>query len=558
MLPLLRSLFRPLQHAPLPLPVRALLAQPRSFSRLPGRDARVAARAEAASAAAHRRAAEARKANAEACAAEFEAGAAKARAEAEAAKGKIEVEVAASKARAEAEAATARAEAEAAKAKIDIEAASSKAREEEFRALRSLLAGGLAAGLAILGALWLGYDYLTHSFGPYVRWQMKRKLQQGPLESALPVPPIHELPALSPSFDSGLPIIMLGHTGSGKSTMLGRLARDFKRRGVPVVYFRLRNLGSEMSSDASRSEAKTFISVASAVFEAIGYPPRPSLLSRLSFLRWSIGRAGVSADVEIEDAREELVHFQHAVSDLFSVCKELYGERGHCSCEDRAPVILADELHDLVHNDRMKRIGGELIFRQLAAEITTNCTDARTVRFCAAASSFALHKELSNTVARDFRTLVFTTSDPPAEAVQQRLRAIGFSEATAELIMGTCGTRLRLLSPFLSSTSAGSMEVAPVLQHLVGVAQDKIIGLFSLVQGDAGAKRELGLLLDTLCAGGEGGVSELGSKLQAVHPLVNPSTAAVLYLDCGNTLVIQSQPYCVAWKKMREGAYRKI
>jgi hypothetical protein len=521
----------------------------------------------------------ARKADAEACAAEFEAGAAKARAEVEAAKGKIDVEMAASKARAEAEAARAeaeaaraeaeaaraRAEVEAAKGKIDVELASSRARTEVAAAAQQLakgkLAGGLAVGLATLCAivtLWLGYDHLTHSFSPYVRWQMKRKLQQGPLEAALPLALTHEFPAPLPSFDSGLPIILLGHTGSGKSTILGRLARDFKRRGVPVVYFRLRNLGSEMSSDTSRSEAKTFVSVASAVFEAIGYPPRPSLLSRLTFLRWSIGRAGVSADVEIEEAREALVHFQHAVSDLFSVCKELCGERGHCSIEDRAPVILVDELHDLVHNDRMKRIGGELIFRQLAAEFTLNCTDARTVRFCAAASSFALHKELSYTVARDFRTLVFTTSDPPAEAVRQRLRAIGFSEATAELIMGTCGTRLRLLSPFLSSTSAGSMKVAPELQRLVGVAQDKIMWLFSLVQGDAGAERELGQLLDTLCAGGEGGVCKLPSKLQAVHPLANPSAASVLYLDCGNTLVIQSQPYCVAWKKMREGAYRKI
>ena len=483
--------------------------------------------------------------------AKAEAEAARARAEAEAAKTKIDMEMAASKARAEADAAAQ----QLAKGKIDLEVAVRKGREVDDRVLRSRL----ALGLAIFGALWLGYDYLTHTFSPYVRWQMKRKLRQGPLESVLPVLPTHEFPALSPSFDSGLPLIMLGHTGSGKSTVLGHLARDFKRRGVPVVYVRLRKLGSEMSSDAFRSEAQTFVSMASAVFEAIGYPPRPSLLSRLALLCWSIGRAGVRADDEIEDTREALVHFQHAVSDLFSVCKELYGERMHCSLEDRAPVILVDELHDLVHNDRMKRIGGELIFRQLAAEFTLNCTDARTVRFCAAASSFALHNELSYTVARDFRTLVFTTSDPPAEAVRQRLRAIGFSEATAELIMGTCGTRLRLLSPFLSSTSACSMDVAPVLQRHVDLARDKIIWLFSLVRRDAEAQRELGLLLDTLCAGGEGSVSGvLPSKLQAVHPLVNPSAAGVLYLDSGNTLVIPSQPYCVAWKKMREGAYGKI
>ena len=439
-----------------------------------------------------------------------------------------------------------------AKGTLDIKIASIKAKAEGVWALLGLLGGGLAVGLA----MWLGYDHLTHSFGPFVRWQMKRKLQQGPLEEALPAALTHEFPALCPSFDSGLPIILQGHTGSGKSTILGRLARDFKRRGIPVAYFRLHNYGKMMSNATSRSEVKTFVSVATTVFEAIGYPPRPSLLSRLTLFRWGIG---VTADVDIDDDRETLAHFQHAVSDLFSVCKELYGERGHCSREDRAPVILVDELHDLVHNDRMKRVGGELIFRQLAAEIASNCMDARTVRFCAAANSFALHKEVSCTVARDLCTLVFTTSDPPAKAVRQRLRAIGFSEATAELILGTCGTRLRLLSPFLSSTSAGSVEVAPRLQRLVGSAHDRILELFNLVQGDAGAKRELGLLLDTLCAGGEGGLNELSSKLhQAVHPLSNPSAAAALYLDSGSTLVIQSQPYCVAWKKLREGSYRKI
>jgi hypothetical protein len=476
-----------------------------------------------------------------------------AKADAEAAKAKIDVEVAASKAKAESEAAkaraaaeVARAEVEAAKAKIDVEAAASKARAEAaWDQLPRLL-----AGLVALGALWLGFDHLTHSFGPYVRWQMKRKLRQGPLEEALPNTPAHEFPMKYPSFDSELPILLLGHTGSGKSTILGNLARDFKLRGIPVVHFRLRALGSEKSS-VDPSDTQTFSSAATAVFEAIGYPPRPSLLSRLSILGGGVGNKGVTAEVGIDDAREAVAHFQHAVSDLFRVCRELYGERGHCSKKDRSPVILADELHDLIHTDRLQRLGGDTIFRLFSAEFATNCT----VRFCAAASSHKLQNAIDATAAKGDRTRVFITSDPPAEAVHQRLCDIGFSGASAGLILGTCGTRLRLLSPFLDSSSAGSMDVEHELRLIVNKARSQIKRLFTLLQEDAAAKRELGLLLDKLCAGGEVSLSNLSTQLQDLY-LASPSADSVLYLKSGDSLEIQSQSYCVAWRELRKGDYK--
>lgn len=441
-----------------------------------------------------------------------------------------------------------KAEAEALTAEVKVEAAKFSV---EARALTLWLKKGLV-GLVGLGTLWLGYDHLTHSYGPYVRWQIKRKLLKGPLEEALPKVPAHEFTVRYPSFDSGLPVLLLGRTGSGKSSILAHLARDFKRRGVPVVHFRLRALGSEKISSVARSDSKTFSSAATAVFEAIGYPPRPSLLSRLYFLRWSLGHAGVNAEVGLEDTREAVSHFQDAVSDLFRVCRELYGERAHCSAEDRAPVILADELHDLVHNDRVKMLGGETIFRQLAAEFTSNCTDARSVRFCAAASSFALQGELNDTVAKAFRTVVFLTRDPPVEAVWQRLCDIGFSLSEAKLITGTCGTRLRLLSPFLNTSSAGSMDVAQELQLIVGTAHNSIKELLSLVEGNSVAQQELAALLNKLCNGGQScSVSQSGQSRQLrTGPLASTSAAAVLHLGSGGMLELQSQPYRVAWKQM--------
>jgi hypothetical protein len=449
-----------------------------------------------------------------------------------------------------------KAEAEALAAEVKVEAAKfsveASAQGLADRALTLWLKKGLV-GLVGLGTLWLGYDHLTHSYGPYVRWQMKLKLLKGPPDEALPKVPAHEFTVRYPSFDSGLPVLLLGRTGSGKSTILAHLARDFKSRGVPVVHFGLRALGSEKISSVARSDSKTFSSAATAVFEAIGYPPRPSLLSRLYFfLPWSLGHAGVNAEVGLEDTREAVRHFQDAVSDLFRVCRELYGERAHCKAEDRAPVILADELHDLIHNDRVKMLGGETIFRQLAAEFTSNCTDAKTVRFCAATSSFALQGELIDAVANTFRAVVVLTKDPPVEAVWQRLCGIGFSLPEAELITGTCGTRLRLLSPFLNASSAGSMDVAQELQLIVGTAQSSIKELLSLAEGNSVAQQELAALLDKLCNGGQScSVTQSGlSRQLRTGPLASTSAAAVLHLGSGGMLELQSQPYRVAWKKM--------
>ena len=383
---------------------------------------------------------------------------------------------------------------------------------------------------------------------------MRRKLLKGLLEEVLPKAPAREFAMRSPSFESGLPVLLLGHTGSGKTTVLAHLARDFRRRGVPVVHFRLRALGSERSSSTARSDAITLSSAATAVFEAIGYPPRPSLLRRLYFLCWSPGHAGTSAEAGLGDTREAAGHFQSAVSDLFRVCRELYGERAHCSAEERAPVILADELFDLIHNDRVKKLGGGAVFRQLAAELASNCAGAQSVRFCAATSAFALQGELNDTVGSAFRAVVFLTRDPPVEAVWQRLCDIGFSRAQAELITGTCGTRLRLLSPFLSTSSAGTMDVAHELQLMVGTAQSGIAGLLSLVEGDAAAQRELTALLDKLCSGGQSCAvrqSGLSRQLRA-GPLASSAAAAVLHLGSGDMLEVQSQPYIVAWKKMRQ------
>ena len=506
------------------------------------------------------------KAKAEARKADFEESAAKAKAEADAAKAKAEADAA--KAKAEADAAKAKAEADAAKAKAeackaDLKADSAKAQaqaddakakaDKSFFVLSAMRA---IAGSVFLGVVWLVFDHVTHSFKPFVRWRMKCKLRAGPADDALPQDPDNAFPAMLPSFESGLPVILLGHTGSGKSTLLGRLARDYKHRGVPVAYVRLRGLnegtgvgsgaGSESLVSSTQSDMKTIATSAAAVFSAIGYPSRPSYLSRM---RLSMDNSALQVNLDSHAANETLHQFHEAVADLFSVCQELYGERSACSREDRPPIILIDELHDLVRNEQVKQLGGLIVFQHLAAEFTRSSTDAGTVRFCAAASSFALQSELNSTVASSFRVRPVVTHDPSELAVQERLLAKGFSASQVEQIMGVCGTRLRLLARFLCVDDVRKLDIAAELKMQMEGASVNIDALFNCVEGDAQARSALVSLMDRLCAGESGiSIKALPRNLRKLPGSCN----AVIYWASGNKIEIQSQPIRMAWKEMRE------
>jgi hypothetical protein len=87
------------------------------------------------------------------------------------------------------------------------------------------------------------------------------------------------------------------------------------------------------------------------------------------------------------------------------------------------------------------------------------------------------------------------------------------------------------------------------LKALVCGAESIIDSLFAHVEGDAQAQQTLVALMDRLCAGEQ----DVSIKNLPKHLRKLPgSCKAVLYLASGNTLQIQSQPYCVAWAKKRK------
>jgi hypothetical protein len=424
------------------------------------RAAEAAARAERAKAETAE-AADRAKAEAAAHAAETAARAAEAAARAERAKAVSEAETAKATAGA-AEAADRGNKVKAETAKI---ISDTRASENALWARRTV--AGVLVGVLVFGASFLAYDHYTHHNRAYIRRRIREAFLAGPKEGLLPKPPSLSCPPLPlpplPIEDMNVPLLVLGASGSGKSTQLGALARDFKAKGVPVIYFRFRaarELGPDGSPPReSEPQAPADLTVAARRFyEAVGYPERASIVSQ-----WRVGGFGLSAGgVEVSAIREHVTsRFREAITDLFVVCTELYEERKAdptIAPSDRRPVVLSDELHDLLH-DRYRNVGGKAVFAHFGNEMTVSDVDARVSRTILAASGADLLQELRTlSAARGNRVSPYMQPDPPESVVRERLAEVGYDPATVDAIMATCGTRVRLLAPFLESRHADALS----------------------------------------------------------------------------------------------------
>ena len=98
----------------------------------------------------------------------------------------------------------------------------------------------LTTSALFLGAAYLAYDELTHS-QVFVRWRMKRILRAGPPDDALSlVPEDRRFTLAEPRLLAGTPLLILGPSGSGKSSLMAKMVSDLKAKKVPVSYFSTR------------------------------------------------------------------------------------------------------------------------------------------------------------------------------------------------------------------------------------------------------------------------------------------------------------------------------
>jgi hypothetical protein len=414
---------------------------------------------------------------------------------------------------------------------------------------------GVLVGAVVFGGLFLAYDHFTHHNKAHLRRRIKAKLVAGPDESLLPESPASPflLPPL-PIEAMNRPLLVLGASGSGKSSQLAELARTLKAKGVPVVYFRFR-AARELDPDGSPRDgepqaAPPDLTIAARRFyEAVGYPEQASIVSR-----WRVDGFGLSASgVQLSAAREHVEsRFREAISDLYVVCGELYSERKadpRIPVADRRPVVLSDELHDLLH-DRFRNVGGKAIFTHFGNEMTQSDVDASRSRTILAASGAELLQELRNhSAARGDRVLPYMQPDPPASSVRERLAEVGYDPATVDAIVATCGTRVRLIAPFLSSRRA---DVSTLLHLLEAAAEEKVNALIARCPEQA-ERRRLVQLLDKLAESPTS--AELVSRFPAAA-VQKPFPNEALLRHVGGRASFQSEAVRQAWIQTRGSCVR--
>jgi hypothetical protein len=437
--------------------------------------------------------------------------------------------------------------------KAEAETRASEKSANNFLWARRAVAG--VAGVLVFGGLFLAYDHYTHHDRAHLRRRIKAKLVAGPDERLLPKPSRFSplpLPPL-PIENMNRPVLILGATGSGKTSLLGELARTFKAKGVPVVYFRFR-ASREPDPDGPprngqpQSPPHDFAVAAHRFYKAVGYPERASIVSRWRVGGFWLSVGGVQRS-KVREYEEEMSRFMEAISDLYSVCSELYFEREadpSIAPSDRRPVVLSDELHNLLH-ERHRNYGGRAVFGHFGNEMTLSDVGAGVSRTILAAGGVGLLQDLREfSAARSDRVFPYMQPDPSASSVRERLAEVGYDPATVDAIVATCGTRVRLLAPFLSSRLA---DVSIRLQSLKAAAEEKVGQLMARCLEKV-ERQKLVRLLDKLAESHTS--AELVERFPAAVQKPFPSEALLRHVD--GRASFETEAVRQAWIRTR-GSY---
>ena len=403
-------------------------------------------------------------------------------------------------------------------------------------------------------SLWLVIDLYTHEDPDFIAFRVRRTL----LASALPGPaaaPL-ELPVpQSPPPPSGLPLMLLGPTGCGKSTLLLRTARAAAAEGTPVVLVRWRLSESSKGDAASASEPDAALTLASdALFQKIGFPTRRAWI--LSLLQGGVVIMGrkTRADIALPETRDRLCY---ALRVLFKAAEDVQVERVAAGMPafDAAPLLLFDEAHDLIKDNRLASAGGATVFRHLAKLIISYCVDSGTVRAIVAGSSVELKSAIAAAAPYGNRWCHYELGDPTPGVIIAALEARGYSGSDARAIVAECGTRLRLLQEPLQRDVRAN--VADFIAAKAAESDRALAALFGglAATDEAALARALNLVAAFDAADAAGTQPTVPQPLQNELPIaartMGDAFTAVVYADLKGCARFQSQSIARAWARSR-------
>ena len=309
--------------------------------------------------------------------------------------------------------------------------------------LRLLLPWSLFSTLVIGFAL----DFYLHESPTYIKRRMLRTLRKCKPPSTLAPAPTSLLSVpQKPVILNFLPTLIQGPSGSGKSTLLSGIISSL-RKPTPIVLIRMRmpSTSSGAASGVPLDDARILMNdIAKQVFSQIGFPLRRSLIGEVLARGNEIGWGRMQADLSSSETSDRLVT---SLRMLFEVCEELKLERQKTMDPlDAAPVLLFDEVQDLIKDKRLKLAGGKIILDMLGSLLVGYCVDRKAVRAALTASSAELYFAFAeNTPLRDARFNYFDLQDPDVKEVISTLVMRGYSTEEALAMVDLCGTRLRLL-----------------------------------------------------------------------------------------------------------------
>ena len=411
--------------------------------------------------------------------------------------------------------------------------------------------------ICIAAAAALAVDYYTHESMDYIGRSMLATLRKCAPPPSLPSPPPTLLPAAQTPLELGfLPTLLMGPFGCGKSTLLASIAASLPTP-APVVLVRLRMPAAQPADDPYREGQVLMDAAARQIFPQIGFPLRRSILAEA--LDAGLSLLGKRAKAELSTStRDRLLA---ALRLLFEVCEELKLERQKTMDPlSAAPVLLFDEVQDLVQDTRLRRAGGKLVLDMLGALIVGYCVDRRAVRAVVAGSSAELYFELAkSTPLHGARWEYYDLQGPDKTAVVSALIARGYSAEEALSMVDLCGTRLRLLEEPLTR-GQGKCSAAGFLSGALFTGCTAFSGIFSkLSRADAA---QLSKLLDSIeaCEAAQDataqsevqkGAEQWPDKEMLPASLKSMDLSPILFFDRQRRLLFQSQLHRRAWKQLR-------
>jgi hypothetical protein len=242
-----------------------------------------------------------------------------------------------------------------------------------------------------------------------------------------------------------------------------------------------------------------------------------------------------------------------ALNLLFEVCEEIKNERieSGVSDIDAAPVIVLDEVQDLIQNVCIKEAGGEAIFAVVGTLLASYGPGRHAVRCVVAGSTAEVYFLISKlSAARNGRVAFFRLRDPSSEAMSSALVQRGYSSSDADTMIALCGTRLRLFEEALRVGPAG----ASAATFLDSARFDAITDFSSVFSGlDNVETAALVRALDALCADPCADAARMRSldALFSSESLQHIDTSPILYLDRERRFSFQSQLHSNTWKVVR-------